>query len=209
MLAIVSPLLFLRSNKIKTIALINQTSTEYDAVIAQCRNVFQKKNHDYGQSWRIMRVSSIIDQIFIKATRIRTIEENGKQKVDEGVESEWMGIINYCVMGLIQCGVSAEAGAPEGSSMPNSQEEVDALMKQYDLIVAETKRLMEQKNHDYGEIWRSMLVSTFTDMLLMRVNRMHQILENKGSTLVSEGVESNLMDMINYSVFALIRLEGK
>lgn len=197
----------MRSNKIKTIALINQTSIEYDAVIAQCRNVFQKKNHDYGQSWRIMRVSSIIDQIFIKATRIRTIEENGKQKVDEGVESEWMGIINYCVMGLIQCGVSGETMG-DGASQANSEEDVDALMRQYDLIIAETKRLMEQKNHDYGEIWRSMLVSTFTDMLLMRVNRMHQILENKGSTLVSEGIESNLMDMINYSVFALIRLEG-
>ncbi len=189
--------------------MINQTSTEYDAVIAQCRNVFQKKNHDYGQSWRIMRVSSIIDQIFIKATRIRTIEENGKQKVDEGVESEWMGIINYCVMGLIQSGASGETMVLEGVSAASNQEDVNALMKQYDSIIAETKRLMEQKNHDYGEIWRSMLVSTFTDMLLMRVNRMHQILENKGSTLVSEGIESNLMDMINYSVFALIRLEGK
>jgi hypothetical protein len=211
MLAIVSPLLFLRSNKIKTIALINQTSIEYDEVIAQCRNIFQKKNHDYGQSWRIMRISSIIDQIFIKATRIRTIEENGKQKINEGVESEWMGIINYCVMGLIQCGIGQNETTIDNKNLSISIDElsqdVSALMKQYDQIVSETKALMEQKNHDYGEIWRNMLVSTFTDMLLMRVNRMHQILENKGNTLASEGVESNLMDMINYSVFALIRLK--
>jgi hypothetical protein len=112
-------------------------------------------------------------------------------------------------MGLIQSGASGETMVLEGVSAASNQEDVNALMKQYDSIIAETKRLMEQKNHDYGEIWRSMLVSTFTDMLLMRVNRMHQILENKGSTLVSEGIESNLMDMINYSVFALIRLEGK
>jgi len=182
--------------------LINQTSVEYDQVIAQCKSVFEKKNQDYGPSWKIMRVSSIIDQIYIKAVRIRTIEENGKQKVDEGVESEWKGIINYCVMGLIQC-------REKDLTVNESGLKMDDLMTQYNCIIAETKHLMEEKNHDYGEIWRSMLVSTFTDMLLMRVNRMHQILENKGNTLVSEGIESNLMDMINYSVFALIRLEGE
>jgi len=146
-----------------------------------------------------MRPSSIIDQIFIKATRIRTIEENGMSKVNEGVEPEWMGIINYCIMGLIQLDPKME-----GKELSENE-----LMDAYDFHMNATLELMEQKNHDYGEIWRSMLVSTFTDMLLMRVNRMHQILENKGLTLASEGVESNLMDMINYSVFALIRLEEK
>ena len=146
-----------------------------------------------------MRPSSIIDQIFIKATRIRTIEENGMSKVNEGVEPEWMGIINYCIMGLIQLDPKME-----GKELSENE-----LMDAYDFHMNATLELMEQKNHDYGEIWRSMLVSTFTDMLLMRVNRMHQILENKGMTLASEGVESNLMDMINYSVFALIRLEEK
>ncbi len=141
-----------------------------------------------------MRPSSIIDQIFIKATRIRTIEENGMSKVNEGVEPEWMGIINYCIMGLIQLDPKME-----GKELSENE-----LMDAYDFHMNATLELMEQKNHDYGEIWRSMLVSTFTDMLLMRVNRMHQILENKGLTLASEGVESNLMDMINYSVFALI-----
>ncbi len=146
-----------------------------------------------------MRPSSIIDQIFIKATRIRTIEENGMSKVNEGVEPEWMGIINYCIMGLIQLDPKME-----GKELSENE-----LIDAYDFHMNATLELMEQKNHDYGEIWRSMLVSTFTDMLLMRVNRMHQILENKGMTLASEGVESNLMDMINYSVFALIRLEEK
>ncbi len=194
-----APPLFLRSNKVKTIALINQTASQFKNVTEVCRSIFRKKNHDYGPSWRIMRPSSIIDQIFIKATRIRTIEENGMSKVNEGVEPEWMGIINYCIMGLIQLD-------PEMEGKELSENE---LMDAYDFHMNATLELMEQKNHDYGEIWRSMLVSTFTDMLLMRVNRMHQILENKGMTLASEGVESNLMDMINYSVFALIRLEEK
>lgn len=199
MLAIVPPPLFLRLNKVNAIALINQTSSQFDSVGSKCRSIFEKKNHDYGMSWRIMRISSIIDQIFIKATRIRTIEENGMSKVDEGVESEWMGIINYCIMGLIQL----------DPNLKNKELTEEELLGHYDRQLAATKALMEQKNHDYGEIWRSMLVSTFTDMLLMRVNRMHQILENEGKTLASEGVESNLMDMINYSVFALIRLNEK
>ncbi|OYU97787.1 MAG: hypothetical protein CFE21_02370 [Bacteroidetes bacterium B1(2017)] len=176
---------------------MNQTSEQFTGIIAQCRSIFQKKNHDYGPSWRIMRISSIIDQIFIKATRIRTIEENGMQKIDEGVEPEWMGIINYCVMGLIQL----------DASLKDKELNEEELLANYDSLVAQTKALMEQKNHDYGEIWRSMLVSTFTDMLLMRVNRMHQILQLDGQTKMSEGIDSNLMDMINYSVFALIRIE--
>jgi hypothetical protein len=199
MLAIIPPRLFLRSDKLKINQLINQTSIQYKQVIAQCRAIFEKKNHDYGPSWRIMRVSSITDQIFIKATRIRTLEEKGVQKIEEGVESEWMGIINYCVMALIQL---------DESKKDKDLSEVD-LLTQYDSLVQTTQELMEQKNHDYGEIWRSMLVSTFTDMLLMRVNRIHQIIELEGNTLASEGIESNFMDMINYSVFALIRLDEK
>jgi len=198
MLAIIPPRLFLRSNKLKTITLINQTSIEFDEVIEQCRNVFVKKNKDYGMSWRIMRISSIIDQIFIKANRIKTIEENGVQAVDEGVQSEWLGIINYCVMGLIQL----------NPSLQNKNISDEELLEWYNQYLVQTKDLMMQKNHDYGEIWRKMLVSTFTDMLLMRVNRMHQIIENKGKTEVSEGIDSNLMDMINYSIFALIRLKN-
>lgn len=143
-----------------------------------------------------MRVSSIIDQIYIKASRIRTLEEKMIQKVDEGVEPEWMGIVNYCLMGLIQ--LDPETA---GKDLPDT-----LLLQAYDKHLAATKALMELKNHDYGEIWRDMLVSTFTDMLLMRVNRIRQILSNQGQTKMSEGVESNLMDMINYAVFALIRL---
>jgi len=199
MLAIVPPRLFLYPNKVNTNHLINQTANQYDQIIEKCKSIFEKKNHDYGPSWRIMRISSIIDQIFIKATRIRTIEEKGTQMVEEGVEPEWMGIINYCIMGLIQLDKSQEG--------KNISEPI--LVELYDSKVLETKKLMLQKNHDYGEIWRSMLVSTFTDMLLMRVNRMHQIIGNEGKTLASEGVESNLMDMINYSVFALIQLNEK
>jgi hypothetical protein len=178
--------------------LINQTAIEFDEVISQCRNVFEKKNQDYGMSWRIMRISSIIDQIFIKANRIKTIEENGTQAIDEGVQSEWIGIINYCVMGLIQLN-------PE---LANKNLSVAELLHFYNHYLNQTKDLMAQKNQDYGEVWRKMLVSTFTDMLLMRINRMHQIIENKGKTEMSEGIDSNLMDMINYSVFALIRLKN-
>ena len=179
--------------------MINQTALEFDEVIGRCQEIFEKKNKDYGQSWRIMRISSIIDQIFIKANRIKTIEENGVQAIDEGVVPEWMGIINYCVMGLIQIN-------PAYAHKNLSESELFEIYADY---LLQTKNLMTQKNQDYGEIWRKMLVSTFTDMLLMRINRMHQIIENKGKTEVSEGVDSNLMDMINYAVFALIRLKEK
>ncbi len=178
----------------------NQTETEFDAVIAQCREIFLKKNQDYGQSWRIMRISSIIDQIYIKAVRIRTIEEKGANLVGESVEDEYRGIINYCVMALIQL----ETNEDERFECDEKD-----LLNTYDKFIVETRSLLLKKNHDYGEIWRNMLVSTFTDMLLMRINRMHQIIANKGKTTVSEGIESNLMDMINYSVFALIHLNKK
>ena len=175
----------------------NQTSNQFDDVINLCRELFIKKNKDYGQSWRIMRISSITDQIYIKAVRVRNIEENGINMVGESIENEFMGIINYCVMAMIQIETN------EDERYISSDED---LIKSYDNYIQNTKTLMLQKNHDYGEIWRSMLVSTFTDMLLMRINRIHQIISNRGKTLASEGIESNFMDMINYSIFALIRL---
>jgi len=180
--------------------LINQTSNQFDTVIHSCREIFIKKNKDYGQSWRIMRISSIADQIYIKAARIRNIEEKGLSMVDEGIESEFRGIINYCIMALIQI---------ENNEDAQKEISFESLITMFDEIVADTKKLMLEKNHDYGEIWRSMLVSTFTDMLLMRINRIHQIIENKGKTISSEGIDSNFMDMINYSIFALIQLEEK
>lgn len=177
---------------------MNKTSIEFDNAIKTCREVFIKKHKDYGTSWRIMRVSSILDQIFIKATRIRTIEEKGTMKVNEGIEPEYMGIINYCVMGLIQIELKNE------TEIELSGERVTTL---YDKYIKACKDLMMEKNHDYGEVWRNMQVSTFTDMLLMRIHRMRQILENDGKTIMSEGIDSNLMDMVNYSVFALIRMK--
>jgi hypothetical protein len=176
---------------------MNKTSTQYDTVIGKCRTVFLNKNADYGTSWRIMRISSIIDQIYIKANRIRTIEDNGTMMVNEGIEPEFMGIINYCIMGLIQLELV------ESIEMDLN---INVIEKLYDKYVFQTKTLMEEKNHDYGEVWRDMLVTTFTDMMLMRVQRMKQIIDNKGKTIASEGIDSNLMDMINYSIFALIKL---
>ncbi len=176
---------------------MNKTSNQYDAVIVKCKAVFINKNADYGTSWRIMRISSIIDQIYIKANRIRTIEDNGTMMVNEGIEPEFMGIINYCIMGLIQL---------ELAESKEMDLDINVIEKLYDKYVFQTKTLMEEKNHDYGEVWRNMLVTTFTDMMLMRVQRMKQILDNKGKTIASEGIESNLMDMINYSIFALIKL---
>ncbi len=146
-----------------------------------------------------MRISSLVDQIFIKASRIRTLEEKGISKVEEGIDSEFKGIINYCIMGLIQLNDGYEEANPNA----------EKLSQWYDAQTEASLNLMLDKNHDYGEIWRQMLVSTFTDMLLMRVHRIHQILTNNGKTTISEGIESNLMDMINYSVFALIHIHEK
>ena len=146
-----------------------------------------------------MRISSLVDQIFIKASRIRTLEEKGISKVEEGIDSEFKGIINYCIMGLIQLNDGYEEANPNA----------EKLSQWYDAQTEASLNLMLDKNHDYGEIWRQMLVSTFTDMLLMRVHRIHQILTNNGKTTISEGIESNLLDMINYSVFALIHIHEK
>lgn len=177
--------------------MINQTSAQYDGVILKCREIFLTKNADYGTSWRVMRISSIMDQIFIKAQRIRTLEEKAEQKVNEGIEPEFMGIVNYCVIALIQL----ELGKSESMDLEPSK-----LAALYDRFILQTKTLMEQKNHDYGEAWRDMRVSTFTDMLLMRLLRIRQLEETKNTSGTSEGIDANIMDMINYAVFALIHL---
>lgn len=172
--------------------------SQYDAVINQCRSLFLKKNQDYGSAWRILRPSSLTDQIYIKAARIRNIEQTGIKKVDDKIEDEYVGMINYCVMALIQLQL------PEDSDLDMNVEE---LMSRYDLHINTTRELFTSKNHDYGEIWREMRISSYTDLILMKLLRIKQIEDNAGKVLVSEGVDANYMDIINYSVFALIRLE--
>lgn len=174
------------------------TNKEYDAVIARCENLFQKKTRDYGTAWRILRTSSLTDQIFIKANRIRTIQQKGTAKVNEGIEEEFIGVINYAVISLIQ--LSLDESAP----LELGEEEA---MRHYRAQVAETRALMQRKNHDYGEAWRDMRISSLTDLILMKVLRVKQIEDNEGATLVSEGVAANYQDMLNYAVFALILME--
>jgi len=176
---------------------MQNTSKQYDAIIAQCRELFIKKMKDYGAAWRILRLPSLTDQIFIKAQRIRGLQENEEQKVDEGQESEFIGIINYCLMALIQI----EKGIATQPDL--NPDEATAL---YDNYITETKALMEAKNHDYGEAWRDMRVSSLTDLIIQKLLRVKQIEDNKGKTLVSEGVAANYQDMINYAVFAMIHL---
>lgn len=178
---------------------MSNTSAQYDTVITQCRDLFTKKMKDYGSAWRILRLPSLTDQIFIKAQRIRGLQQNDVQRVDEGQVSEFIGIINYCVMALIQL----ELGVVEQPDM-----ELNDAIKAYDDKVTVTKSLMENKNHDYGEAWRDMRVSSLTDLILQKLLRVKQIEDNQGKTLVSEGIDANYQDMINYAVFALIHLEG-
>jgi Nucleotide modification associated domain 1 len=178
---------------------MKNTSQEYDKVIGTCRDLFVKKMTDYGSAWRILRLPSLTDQIFIKAQRIRSLQENEVRKVDEDETSEFIGIINYCIMALIQIDKGI-ADQPDLDVIESSQ--------LYDEKIALTKQLMEDKNHDYGEAWREMRVSSLTDLILQKLLRVKQIEDNKGKTLVSEGIDANYQDMINYSVFALI-LMGK
>lgn len=173
------------------------TSAEYDQIIDRCRDLFMKKMKDYGTAWRILRVSSITDQIFIKANRIRSIEEKGVQRVEEGIDNEFVGIINYCVIALIQLEMGNEA------KLEMEEREV---VEHFNKHVVESKRLMEDKNHDYGEAWRDMRTSSMTDLILMKLLRIKQIEDNKGKTLISEGIAANYYDIINYAVFALIKL---
>ncbi|MFL0352133.1 DUF1599 domain-containing protein [Xanthomarina sp. GH4-25] len=179
---------------------MQDTSKQYDAVIKTCRDLFLKKMSDYGSAWRILRLPSLTDQIFIKAQRIRGLQQNEVQKVNEGQESEFIGIINYCVMALVQI----ERGVVEQPDLS-----VNDATKLYDEKVATTKQLMMDKNHDYGEAWRDMRVSSLTDLILQKLLRVKQIEDNQGKTLVSEGIDANYQDMINYAVFALIHLNDK
>lgn len=173
------------------------TAAQYDREVFICRELFLKKMKDYGTAWRIMRHSSITDQLFIKAQRIRSIQEKGVSKVDEGIHGEFIGIINYAVIGLIQL----ELGISNETVM---EEQLTVAL--YDKYFKMAKDLMSNKNHDYGEAWRDMRVSSITDLILMKILRTKQIEDNKGKTLVSEGIDANYLDMINYAVFALIKM---
>jgi hypothetical protein len=177
--------------------LINQTVIEYNQVIRECKEIFINKTLDYGTAWRILRLPSITDQIYIKAQRIRSIQEKGIQQVEEGISSEFVGIINYCVIALMQM----ELKDSEELEVP--AEKVKGL---YEKHITQTLDLLMKKNHDYGEAWREMRVSSITDIILMKLLRVKQIEDNQGKTRISEGVDANYQDMINYSVFALIKL---
>jgi hypothetical protein len=174
---------------------MDTTSQEYDKVISICRTLFINKMKDYGSAWRILRLPSLTDQIYIKAQRIRSLQENEVRKVDEGEAGEFIGIINYSIMALIQL----ELGIVEQPDL-----DLEKATWHYDAKIKETKELMENKNHDYGEAWREMRVNSLTDLILQKLLRVKQIEDNKGKTLVSEGIDANYQDMINYAVFALI-----
>ena len=177
---------------------MTQTSQQYDDVIAICKSLFSKKMIDYGSAWRILRLPSLTDQIFIKAQRIRSLQQNLERKIQEDETSEFIGIINYSIMALIQL----DLGVVEQPDL-----EVSKAISLYEAKIVETKALMLNKNHDYGEAWREMRISSLTDLILQKLLRVKQIEDNKGKTLVSEGIEANYQDMINYSVFALILSE--
>lgn len=174
---------------------MSQTNQQYDKAVHSCRDLFIKKASDYGTAWRVLRTISIVDQIFIKAQRIRTIQEKGEQKISDGITAEFRGILNYAVIGLIQ--LELPAGAPE-------ELKTAEVARLYDEIINRAKSLMQDKNHDYGEAWRQMSQESFTDLILMKLLRIRQILANQGKTLVSEGIDANYLDIINYAAFALI-----
>lgn len=185
-------------NLIQIYAEMSKTSQEYDKVIAICRELYSNKMKDYGSAWRILRLPSLTDQIFIKAQRIRSLQQNEIRKVDEDETGEFIGIINYSIMALIQL----DLGVVEQPDL-----DVAKATELYDAKVSVTKSLMEDKNHDYGEAWRDMRVSSLTDLILQKLLRVKQIEDNEGKTLVSEGIEANYQDMINYAVFALILMK--
>jgi hypothetical protein len=177
------------------------TSQQFEEVIKLCKDIFIKKMKDYGSAWRVLRTPSLTDQIFIKAQRIRSIEDKGTQKIQEDIKSEYIGIVNYCVIALIQLelGVSNDAD--------NLDQKVASSL--YDKYIYKSKSLMEDKNHDYGEAWRDMRIGSLTDIILMKLLRTKQIEDNDGKTNISEGVDANYFDMINYAIFALIKLTTK
>ena len=178
----------------------SNTTEQYRVVIDQARQTFIAKNQDYGTAWRILRISSFVDQLFIKAKRIRSIEEHQQKAVDEGVEPEFTGLINYAALALIQLKLTAE----KPLEMPF--EEVLAL---YDEVTTEARELMEKKNHDYGEVWREMWQTSLTDMILMKLLRVRKLLEQDGKAIASEGIDASFYDIINYSVFALIKMQER
>jgi len=180
-------------------SLMEKISEEFDRIIAICRDIFVKKNKDYGAAWRVMRLSSLTDQIFIKVHRIRTIQENSEQKIAEDEVSEFIGIVNYSIMALIQL----EKGV--GTEPDLTFEQVISL---YDQQVASAKKLMLSKNHDYGQAWRLLQISSITDLIFQKILRIKQIEKNKGKTIISEGLDANYQDMLNYSVFAVILSES-
>ncbi len=180
---------------------MKDTAALFDEVIQlKCRTIFTDKTKDYGTAWRILRVSSLTDQIFIKANRIRTLQQVGSSKVDEGIEPEFIGIINYCIMALIQIEMDGddelEIGAERATEL-------------FDKYAEEAKQLMLKKNHDYGEAWKDMRVSSLTDLILMKLLRVKQIEDNQGNTLISEGIDANYYDMLNYAVFSMIHLSAE
>ena len=177
---------------------MQNTSKQYDTVVTACRDLFAKKMKDYGSAWRILRLPSLTDQIFIKAQRIRGLQQNEVRQIDEDETSEFMGIINYAIMALVQL----EKGVVEQPDLT-----LEEGLEAYDCKIQETKGLMERKNHDYGEAWREMRISSLTDLILQKLLRVKQIEDNKGKTLVSEGIDANYQDIVNYAIFALIHLE--
>lgn len=176
---------------------MTSTDQQYDQAILSCKEIFVKKTLDYGTSWRVLRTISIVDQIYIKAKRIRTIQQKAVQKIGDDITSEFKGILNYAVIGLIQEGLH-----------PEESEEltVSAVAYLYDETIAKAKILMQQKNHDYGEAWRDMSQESFTDLILSKLLRIKQILLNNGNTLISEGIDANYYDLVNYAAFALIQI---
>lgn len=174
------------------------TEAQFDKAIQICRDVYSKKLKDYGAAWRIMRPCSITDQIFIKANRIRTLETKGEHLVDEGIQPELIGIVNYAIMGMIQL----SKGYADGDDVT-----VDEALALYDEYMQKTRTLMIAKNHDYDEAWRSMRTTSYTDLILMKIYRTKQIESNDGKTIISEGIEANYMDMVNYAMFGLIKID--
>jgi len=180
---------------------MSQTSAQYDQAIASCSDIFIKKTKDYGTAWRVLRIISVVDQIFIKALRIRTIQDKGFQKVDDGIQDEFKGIINYSVIGLIQL----KLANPKVEDMP-----IDLVQSMYQANIDFAKSTMMDKNHDYGEAWRDMSQESYADLILVKLLRIRQILTNDGKTLISEGIDANFVDILNYATFALIQItEGK
>lgn len=179
------------------VKIMSNTTEQFKTVIAECRHIFVTKMKDYGSAWRVLRTSSLTDQIYIKANRIRTIQLKGESRVEEGVRPEFIGIINYCIMAVIQL----REGPGEDLNMP-----IDRAAEFYNTVADDAHNLMNNKNHDYGEAWRSMRISSMTDLILMKLLRIKQIEDNDGKTLISEGLEANYLDILNYAVFAMILL---